>query len=368
MLREVYGRWRDADWYVDVAIAAIVAVLGAAGAWVDDPGDPGTHGWVPALLALAAGLVLIARRVLPLTVLICVLTILVVVSVDGHQVGTTPVALLFASHAVGRWAPGPRGLLGLGVIWSVFAVLAVLGDAYFTRPEAVLAPVVYGLPFVVGRYVARRAVHLDDEREAARLVERARIARELHDIVSHALTGISVQASTARHLRVGGPEATETFGRIEQSSRQALGDLRRMLVLLRDDGDGVTHDHPGPDALHDLTAAHAAIHGPVVLDVADDVRDLDPSLGLVVYRLVQESLTNVARHAHGAPATVRVHRDGGTLVVVIEDDGRGVTTPGRRTFGIVGIRERVAVFGGTVEAGLRSGGGFRVCARIPVTP
>lgn len=367
MVRGLVARWRANDWYVELAIAVIVAVLGAAGAWVDDPADSGLAGWWPASVAGATGVVLVARRVLPLGVLFVVLGLMVVVSVQDHQVGTTPVALLFAGHAAGRWAEGIGVWVGLGATWLVFGLLAVTGDAYFSQPIAALAPVIYALPFFLGRYLARRANTVDEEREAARLAERGQIARELHDIVTHGLTGISVQAATARHLGTGGEDATAAFARIETMSREALGDLRRMLVLLRDGADAPDAPSPGIRDLPELVKRHAGVHGPVELDVEESLDDVEPSVALAAYRIVQEALTNVARHAQAAPAVVRVRRgDGGHgLAVTVDDVGGGTPSPGPHSFGLVGMQERVALFGGIVEACPRPGGGFRVHARIP---
>ena len=367
MVHGLFARWRANDWYVESAIAVIVATLAAAGAWVDDPVDTGRVGWWPATVAGATGLVLVARRVLPIGVLFVVLGLMVVVSVQDHQVGTTPVALLFAGHAAGRWAEGIRAWVGLGAMWLVFALLAVSGDAYFSQPIAALAPVIYALPFFLGRYLARRANAADEEREAARLAERGRIARELHDIVTHGLTGISVQAAAARHLGTGGEDAVAAFARIEALSRESLRDLRRMLVLLRDGADSPGAPSPGIHDLSELVQRHAGVHGPVELDIEESLDDVEPSVGLAAYRIVQEALTNVARHAQAAPAVVRLRRgDGGCgLTVTVDDVGGGTPVPGPHSFGLIGMQERVAVFGGTVEAYPRPEGGFRVHARIP---
>jgi signal transduction histidine kinase len=373
MVRSFAARWRRDDWPVEVAISLIVAAVGVAGAWLDDPGDPGAHGAVPGMVAGAAGLVLVVRRVLPMTVLGCVLALLLVISLQDHQVGASPLALLVATHAVGRWTPVPQAYLGLGAVWTLFAVLALTGDDYFTQPVALLQPVVHTVPFAVGRWAARREERQEVDQRNARELERRRVARELHDIVSHALTAVNVQAATARHLRLDGEAAVRTFAGIEGASRSALADLRRMLDLLREDGTAAeTPVSPGIDDIRDLVAAHAAVHGPVDLELdlgADEDGEqgaggVGASVGLTVYRLVQESLTNVARHAHGAPATVVVRREGSEVVVTVEDTGSGVTTRGRRTYGLTGLGERVSIHGGSFTAGPRPGGGFRVQARL----
>ena len=365
MVRRLVERWRAEDWRVEVAIAVIVAVVSATGAWVGDPAASGRTGAFPATVALCAGLVLVARRVIPMGVLGVVLVLLVLASVDGHQLGTTPVALLFVSHAAGRWAPGARGLVALVAIWLVFGGLALWGDPYFRSPIAVLAPVIYALPFAVGRYVAARTERTEREWDEARDAERAQIARELHDIVTHALTGITVQAGTARHLRLGGESATETFAQIETQGRQALGDLRRMLDLLREDHPGQDRPTPTIGDLRQLVDAHRRAHGPVNLTLEGGWQEMGASVGLAIYRLVQEALTNVARHARGAPAQVVVACGARDVRVSIEDSGPGPALGRPDSYGLVGMRERVELFGGTFDAGPRPEGGFAVRALIP---
>jgi signal transduction histidine kinase len=369
MVRALLARWRADDWHVEVAIALIVAVVSAAGASVDDPGDPGEYGAWPATLAATAGVVLVVRRVLPLVTMTLVLALLTLVELSEHQMGTTTVALLFASHAVGRWSGGVRAWGGLALMWTLFAVLALGGDTYFSQPVAVLAPVIYALPFFLGRFVASRASQLETDRQAARELERSRIARELHDVVTHGLTAISVHAATARHLGLLGDDAWRHFERIEVTSRQALGDLRRMLDLLRDDAHAPTAPTPGIRDLSLLASTHREVHGPVRLDVDDAVGDVETSVGLAVYRIVQEALTNVARHAGAAPATVRVYRapcDPGIVCVTVDDTGpSGAPGQDEGSLGLLGMRERAALFGGHVQAGPTPEGGFRVHAQIP---
>jgi signal transduction histidine kinase len=369
MVRALFARWRADDWHVEVAIALIVAVVSAAGALVDDPGDSGEHGAWPATLAATTGLVLVARRVLPLATMVVVLVLLALIELSDHQISTTTVALLFASHAVGRWSTGVHAWVGLAAMWTLFAALALAGDTYFSQPVAVLAPVIYALPFFLGRFVAARTAQVDADREAARELERSRIARELHDVVTHALTAISVHAATARHLDLRGDDARRHLETIEVTSRQALGDLRRMLDLLRDDSLAPAAPAPGISDLSQLASTHHEVHGPVHLDVDDAVGDVEASVGLAVFRIVQEALTNVARHAGAATVTVRVYRaprDSGILCVTVEDTGPTAgPSDDEGSLGLVGMRERAALFGGHVQAGPAPDGGFRVHAEIP---
>ena len=205
--------------------------------------------------------------------------------------------------------------------------------------------------------------------------ERLRIARELHDVVSHTLSVIAVQSGLAAHLL--GPDQNPVrpaLTAIEDASRAALDDLRRMLGVLRagpGDAEASLDPSPGLDDLELLASAHRAAHGPVDLLVDPAVEAMPGSLRLTAYRLVQEALTNVRQHAPGARTQIRVGAAGSDVEVQIDDDG-GPDAPsadGPRPggYGLVGMRERVAVFGGSLDAGPREGGGFRVRAVLHAT-
>jgi signal transduction histidine kinase len=209
------------------------------------------------------------------------------------------------------------------------------------------------------------------EEEARRRVdeERMRIARELHDVISHSIGVISVQAGVAAHLLERRPDkAGEALATIRQASDEALDELHAMLGVLRQP-DGRAPLAPAP-GLAQLDALVAMAEG-AGLRVEVDTRgaaDLPPAVDLACYRIVQESLTNVVRHAGASRATVTVAADGDTLVVEVSDDGTGAPGAGNGNGtrqGIVGMRERARALGGTLEAGPRPEGGFRVSARLP---
>jgi signal transduction histidine kinase len=211
--------------------------------------------------------------------------------------------------------------------------------------------------------------------------ERLRIARELHDVLAHTLSVVTVQAGVGR--RVGATRPAETMralGAVEEASRGALDELRRMLCLLRSDdepGDAVAALAPAP-GLGDLGSLAAMVRDagtPVMMDLTGDVTVLPPVASLTAYRIVQEALTNVVRHAPGAEATVRVGIGLAGVRIEVTDSGRAGTgrTPqaasgavGGEGHGIAGMRERAAIFGGTVDAGALPRGGFRVAAFLPV--
>jgi signal transduction histidine kinase len=232
----------------------------------------------------------------------------------------------------------------------------------------------------------RERSRLETEREelARRAVaeERARIARELHDVVAHHVSVMVIQAGAAEATLPPGAEAVApSLEAIRQTGREALAEMRRMLGLLRAEGaleagaaagDSELAPQPGLDDV-DALVARMREAGLVVELEPGTPRRLPPGVGLSAYRVVQEALTNTLRHA-GAGARVRVCLDyePDALVVEVADDGRGRRTPTHERaphdvgHGLVGMRERVALFGGTLEAGPRDGGGFRVRARFPI--
>ncbi|WP_443217670.1 sensor histidine kinase [Saccharothrix sp. CCNWYY140] len=278
------------------------------------------------------------------------------------------------------------GWLALGtVVWSVSRVGSV--------PEAVflvfLIVVIFGFSWALGEFVgARRAYQreleqrlklLETERDQqARIAvgeERSRIARELHDVVAHAVSVMVVQADGAGYAIKSQPELAEAAVRtIAETGRQALTELRRLLGVLRQEDQSGTQWAPQPGAtdLEDLAENLRAAGLPVRLETSGELADLPAGLGLGMYRIVQEALTNTLKHAGtGASAVVRVARAGEHVALEVVDDGFGtphdlVAVSGGN--GLIGMRERAGVLGGTLEAGPNPGGGWRVRAVLPVVP
>ena len=202
--------------------------------------------------------------------------------------------------------------------------------------------------------------------------ERVRIARELHDVVAHSLAVVTVQAGVGKRLMARRPEAASgALESIEMIGRTAQEELRVVLGLLREDGIGDTELSPAPRLadLKELADTVRASGTPVELRMPDLGDQLSPALELTVYRVVQEALTNVVKHAPGAPATVDVAVCGKDIRIEVTDGGspagHGCGTGFLPGHGIVGMRERVAAFGGSLDAGPRPGGGFRVLAEVP---
>jgi signal transduction histidine kinase len=220
--------------------------------------------------------------------------------------------------------------------------------------------------------LAERAERAEREREerAARAVaeERARIARELHDIVSHSISVISLQTQAVRR-RLGPDHAREAddLRVVEATARQAMAEMRRLFGVLRAEGERpALEPQPGLGQLERLIADNRAAGVAVSLAVEGRPVPLPPGLDLTAYRIVQEALTNVREHARGGTVTVRLRYGVADVEVVVEDSG-GVlpADPHAGGLGLVGMRERVALYGGSVEAGVQPGGGFAVRARLP---
>ncbi len=213
---------------------------------------------------------------------------------------------------------------------------------------------------------------VERERNARRAVidERVRIARELHDVVAHHVSVMGVQAGAARRVLDRRPEAAaEALATIEDSSRRAVDDLHRLLGFLRSGDDPTDPDglapQPGLDRIGELVDAAAVAGLPVTVTVEGSPRRLPASVDLSAFRLVQEALTNTRKHATADHASVVIRYLPELLEVEVVDDGRGPGTGQGTGNGLLGMRERVALHGGTLEAGARHQGGFRILARLP---
>ena len=225
--------------------------------------------------------------------------------------------------------------------------------------------------------VEQRAVEAErtreDEARSRAAEERIRIARELHDILAHRISMISVQSGVGAHLLDRDPDqARRALIAVNQASREALQELRATLGLLRQaDGPEPRSPAPGLAQLDGVMASATAAGVEVRLDVSGPPRSLPTGVDLAAYRIVQEALTNVVRHARAATARIAIRYRRADVVIEIEDDGRGVDTDagaaaGGGGNGLLGMRERVGALGGDLEAGPLAGGGFRVRARLPL--
>jgi signal transduction histidine kinase len=256
--------------------------------------------------------------------------------------------------------------------WVVTTIVMVLAFAFcWALGEFVGARRAYQAE--VEQRLALLEVERDHQARIAVAGERARIARELHDVVAHAVSVIVVQADGATYAVHTQPELAERAMRtISSTGREALAELRRLLGVLRsEEGDGdLTPQPAGTQSLSELAERVRAVGLPVRLEIVGDVDDLPAGVGLGIYRIVQEALTNSLKHAGpGTKAMVRVERTGDEVCLDISDDGRHsartlVGVSGGN--GLIGMRERALVFGGSLDAGPRPGGGWQVRARLPL--
>jgi len=266
--------------------------------------------------------------------------------------------------------------LGVAVAYSAFAV----GTAQAAGEATTIFVPLAGAWFIADsvaarrRYLAGLAAQAERERAADVREERVRIAREMHDVVAHALAVMTVQAGVGRCLAGKRPEeASARFGSIETVGRTAQDELRAVLGLLRDEEAGAAPLAPAPRLIdvEDLAGTVRASGIPVELRIEGTDRRLSRSLELSVYRVVQEALTNVVKHSPGARAAVALTVSAEKLRLVVRDDGGlgrgGAPRAGQGTgHGIVGMRERVGAFGGWLMAGPTAGGGFQVTAEVPI--
>jgi signal transduction histidine kinase len=334
--------------------------------------------WVHELLTVAVMGAVAWRRRFPLSVLGVVVVGMLVLDSDGQL--SVFAALVIVCFTAGAELDPPRAWIGLALavvpFWIAFLVIGGGVSDY------VAVAVLYGGSWVVGQALrergrrsaelAQRAERAERERaaEAARAVaeERARIARELHDVVSHSISVIAVQTQAVRR-RLGPDHAREVddLRAVEATARQAMAEMRRLFGVLRAHGERPSlAPQPGLDQLDRLIEDTRTAGVPVSLVVDGAPVPLPPGLGLAAYRIVQEALTNVRKHATGGCVTVRLRYGDLDLDLAVEDTGgRPSETLDGAGYGLVGMRERVTLYGGTLDAAPSPGGGFAVRARLP---
>ena len=291
-------------------------------------------------------------------------------------------ALLLAFWVVGAHNERNQAIAGAAIGFASIAVVARLDDR-LGLDEAVSGILIAGTVTLIAYALQRRGKRaaqleerttlLEREREeterAAVAEERRRIARELHDVIAHSVTLMTVQAGAARLLLTQDPKrARETVVSVEETGRHALSELRRLLGILRtDEGEASLVPQPGLARVDDLIAMARRAGLPVELTVEGQPHVLPPGVDLTAYRIVQEALTNAHRHAGPARAHVFLRYGIEVLDVEVTDDGRMASNRGDGGgHGLVGMRERVALYDGTFKAGPRARGGYAVRARLPV--
>ena len=357
---------------VDLAAAALLVCLSQVEVWWYGAG--GDHGIAAPTQAATGAAVALRGRALLAGVAVAVAATTADALVAGSSVSLTAVVawlVLFAAAGATADVLVRYGSLAIGIAGAAAMSVGNSLNAFLAASLSSIA-----LPWLVGvlyrrhkdaRSFEERARRLELEREAVAEQERARLARELHDIVSHNVGMIAVQATAGDVVFDDDPaQARAALRAIEDGARDALVELRRLLGLLRE-GDGASvAPQPTLAALAELVDRVRATGIDVALDVEGTPRPIDAALELSVYRVVQEALTNVLRHARASRASATLRWSPESLEVEVTDDGTGPAGETGGGHGLVGIRERVQLLGGELETGRSPGGGFSVCARFPL--
>ncbi|CAN5876144.1 histidine kinase [soil metagenome] len=369
----------------DVALALGLLAMGLLEALVLAVDGPN---WLQVPWTLAWTLPLIWRRRWPVPVLGLVMLIGPTIELVNEQGGVTSYVLpaMLAAYTVGRELDAPTTWWGpaltVGFGWVVFiATGAVLSDYVFIA-------LLYGGAWAVGCVIRRRDLQVgaltrharelertyEERKRRAVEQERARIARELHDIVAHGISVISIQAQVVRRRMADqGVEDDAALRSIETTARQAMVDMRRLLQVLRaEDSAPALEPQPSLDQLSDLVAQMESTGIDVEVEVEGNPVSLEPGLGLTGYRVIQESLTNIRKHTDAQSARVVLCYDDGRLEISVEDSGplreRTDHLASAGGLGLAGMRERVKLYGGMLNAGPKPEGGFRVSVVLPLCP
>jgi signal transduction histidine kinase len=373
---------------LDIALAAGLCVLGLLELWVpfESVQGDGSRAWTSASVVLMAG-ALTARRLAPLPVALVVLLGFPVLHL------LTPVLVVFwggflpmcvALFSVARYGVGRQPFVGAAAGATCLVYVDLWVDELQTPSEVVFHWTVFILVWVSGWTLARleRRARVSTQRAidaevtaaaqvmAAVIEERTRIARELHDIVAHSVSMMVVQAGAAGRVVEDDPAGVrDSLESIRATGSQALVEMRRLVTVMREGGEpGDLSPQPGVAAIPSLVDEARGAGLDVSLHTSGQTLALPPGLDLTVYRVVQEALTNVRRHAAARSAQVRMDYAPDALTVEVSDDGRGEQRPGVRAgHGLLGMRERVALYGGTLHVGRSPGQGFLVRAELPVT-
>jgi signal transduction histidine kinase len=366
--------------HLDSVIAGVIGAIFVAEV-LTESGFAG-HRPLNVLIALAFSATLVVRRRFPMIPLAAGVLVIELANVARPAVpnalaetGAFLFAFIFGIYSAGRYATG-RALYACAVIVVAAIPLASIepGDPV-TFGNLAFFVMFFGGPLVAGRIVRRRVLRervLEVERDTkaveAVAEERTRIARELHDVVAHAISVVVLQARGGRKVLTEEPAAArEAFDVIEQVSEQALTEMRRLLGLLREgDEELALAPQPSLSRIEELVSGLKASGLPVQVTVEGDPAPLPPGVDVSAYRIVQEALTNALKHAGPARAHVFLRYGAEDLELEIVDDGSGIGNGGGSGHGLAGIRERVAIIGGEMDSGRREAGGYVVRARLPL--
>ncbi|HEX2381183.1 MAG TPA: sensor histidine kinase [Acidimicrobiales bacterium] len=375
---------RTNPWLLDAVLASVFLVLVLVGHFAASRDanveyrDPDV---LSVVLSVGVAVPFYFRRYAPLAVLLISEACVVALTAGEYQTGAAPTILLVAVYTVAAWCSARDRAIGVVAVAIGLTIVAVAGIPGSNAADTFFTSVLFAAAYLVGATVRNRRLYSEQLEERARTLERDRdeqarravaeerlhIAQDLHDVVAHSMGVIAVQAGVGAHVIDTDPEeAKHTLEAISQTSRSTLAEIRRMLGVLRDDQGASYTPAPGLADLDKLLRDVSGAGLEVSVRSEGTRAELPPGVDFTAYRIVQEALTNVLKHAGRARATVVVGYEDGALRLEIEDDGRGVNgraVPGGH--GLLGMRERVSVYGGSLEAGPRTGGGFRVSVRLP---
>ncbi len=372
-----------------LAIGMFVLSLGSVVVWHTDT-DPVLRpldAWGYLLMA-SQTLPLIWRRRFPVWVLSVIVVAFMFDRAANYPGSWAFFGISFAIYTVGTQLPPRRSLLVGSIALDVVLLWTTVGIFVLdVEPFSLVSEIaVLGFPLLIGREtyhrqqrmveLQRRAIQAEHEREQQAIDavnrERIRIARELHDVVAHEITVMTIQSSGARRILNEEPErAQAAMESAEAAGHRALTEIRRLLGMLRTTDPRATDPQPGLASLDDLVEQMNQAGLPTTLEINGEIRTLPLGIDLNAYRIIQESLTNTLKHGGpGVHAEIIVTYNDEALHVDVRDDGRGAATwqneakgPGQ---GLVGMHERAALLDGALNAGPRPGGGYRVSVKIPI--
>jgi signal transduction histidine kinase len=346
---------------------------------------PSTALWLAMPASAGIVLPLLGRRRFPFAAPASVLLLAASLSfLDGRLVPFTvsaSVAGITAAFLLGNLRDDVQARLGLAIVIGGAAIV-VYNDPAHAAGEFIFIPALFAIGWLAGFALRERAedaeaaevraAQAERERDAAARIavaeERARIARELHDIVAHAVSVMVLQVGAVRHRL---PDARspdrEALQDVEQAGRTALTDMRRLLGAMRQDGEQIDlTPQPGLDRVESLLDEVRRAGLPVELHLEGEPRRLPRAIDLSAYRIVQEGLTNALKHAHASHADVTVSYATDEVQIVVRDDGAGASTSNEPGYGLAGMRERVKIYGGEMSTGIANGGGFVLRTRLPL--
>ena len=385
MSKRRFRRLVNDHWFDLLVVAGVVAWLIDAAVYIHRAEGPQGPFWFDVLVVVAFTAALFLRRRYPYGALVAALTVVVASSFVDARLTTHPFVVFLFGLAIaflfGTRPERAKSLAGLGLMFGAVAIVTANDPAHHWS-DMIWNVVTLSIAWIVGYAVGEkfrevdeakaRAARAEREREerARRAVadERARIARELHDVVGHSVSVMTVQASAVRRrLEQDQERVSEALMVVEQTGREALAEMRRMVGVLRHPEEApALAPQPSLEQLERLVEHTREAGLPVELRIEGDPVRLPAGIDLTAYRLVQEGLTNAIKHARAQRAEVLVRYADGRVEVSVTDDGPGGGDGESGGHGLVGIRERISVYGGDLEAGPRPDGGYRLRATLPV--